>query len=68
MGRRGSAEIKEALERLGTARRRELLLDVVEAKHIRRVLAACNGSRTLAAALLGVPRRTLQRKLARLRK
>jgi two-component system, response regulator RegA len=37
----------------------------VEWEHINRVLAACGGNVTKAARLLGMPRRSLQRKLAR---
>jgi DNA-binding NtrC family response regulator len=65
--KRPATEVNEALLRFGTTRKRDLLLGVAESQHIKRVLAACNGSRSFAAELLGIPRRTLQRKLARLR-
>ena len=39
----------------------------VESEHIRRVLESCGGNVTRAAELLGLHRRSLQRKLARLR-
>ena len=54
---------KRALQALGVARRQELTLRSAEEAHIVRVLRACDGRRTAAARLLGVPRRTLQRKL-----
>jgi hypothetical protein len=54
---------KRALQSLGVARRHELTLRAAEEAHIVRVLRACDGRRTAAARLLGVPRRTLQRKL-----
>jgi two-component system response regulator RegA len=37
-----------------------------EWNHIQRVLADCRGNLTKAAALLGIPRRTLQRKLKKM--
>jgi two-component system response regulator RegA len=40
-------------------------LDRVEWEHIERVLASCQGNITQAAALLGIHRRSLQRKIAR---
>lgn len=44
----------------------ELNLHVLEAKAIRAALASSDGNRTLAAKLLGLSRRTLQRKLKEL--
>lgn len=40
-------------------------LDRVEWEHIERVLASCQGNITQAAALLGIHRRSLQRKMSR---
>jgi two-component system response regulator RegA len=40
-------------------------LDRVEWEHIQRVLAECNGNVSLTARLLGLDRRSLQRKLAK---
>ena len=42
-------------------------LEAVERRHIARVLDATHGNRTAAAAILGMNRRTLQRKAARYR-
>ena len=41
-------------------------LDELERRHVRHVLAAVGGSKTLAARKLGITRRTLYRKLERL--
>lgn len=54
----------------GRAAAAELPLDVpsldrVEWEHIERVLASCQGNITQAAALLGIHRRSLQRKMSR---
>ena len=49
---------------LGVTSAQELHLSVREEQHILRVLKACGGVRSVAARLLGLPRRTLQRKLA----
>jgi DNA-binding NtrC family response regulator len=38
-------------------------LDVIEARHIERVLEATRGNRTMAARILGIDRKTLWRKL-----
>ena len=38
-------------------------LEVVERRHILRVLRAVRGNKSLAARVLGINRRTLQRKL-----
>ncbi len=40
-------------------------LDTVKRAHVRFVLAACGGNRSLAARILGVDRKTLYRHLAR---
>jgi len=40
-------------------------LELAEAAHIRRALAACDGNKSQAARLLQIDRRSLQRKLAR---
>jgi two-component system response regulator HydG len=42
-----------------------LTLEEVERRHVLKVLRACNGSRTEAAKILGIDRKTLARKLAR---
>ena len=42
-----------------------LTLEEVERRHVLKVLRACNGSRTEAARILGIDRKTLARKLAR---
>ena len=42
-----------------------LTLDEVEARHLKRVLAATKGNKTAAAKILGIERKTLTRKLAR---
>jgi hypothetical protein len=53
-----------ALERLGTRDLGDVSITRVIQGHIYRVLEACGGSRTVAAAVLGMHRRTLQRILA----
>jgi transcriptional regulator with PAS, ATPase and Fis domain len=65
--REDRVDANTALLRLGATRKQEVRLRDAEALHIRRVLKACDGSRTLAAELLGIPRRTLQRKMTRLK-
>ncbi len=40
-------------------------LDTVKRAHVRFVLAACGGNRSLAARILGVDRKTLYRHLER---
>lgn len=40
-------------------------LDRVEWEHIQRVLAACDGNVSRSARLLGIDRRSLQRKLSK---
>jgi two-component system response regulator RegA len=45
---------------------RTLSLAETEWNHIQRVLADCGGNLTQAARLLGIPRRTLQRKLKKM--
>jgi DNA-binding protein Fis len=47
-----------------TAQRRAIQLDNVAGAHIDRVLELCGGSTGRAAKLLGVDRRTLQRRMA----
>ncbi len=44
-----------------------LSLAHVERAHIERVMARCNGNISQAASILGLHRRSLQRKLARIR-
>lgn len=66
--RRDTAQISEALLRFGATRRRELQLDAAILDHVKRVIEACHGNKSLAAELMGIPRRTLQRWLARPKK
>jgi hypothetical protein len=61
--REAVGDLKTVLRELGVLRAEELHLKRLEQSHILRVLRACKGCRTLAAAALGIPRRTLQRKL-----
>ena len=61
--RQPAGDLKTVLRELGVARPEELHLKGLEQQHILRVLRACKGCRTLAAEALGIPRRTLQRKL-----
>jgi ActR/RegA family two-component response regulator len=56
-----------AVASLGIANITEARLDSVEVRHIKRVLAATDGNISLAAKLLGMPRRTLQRKMRRMK-
>jgi two-component system response regulator RegA len=63
-------EILAAFERLPEGRRatdelRPMTLDRVEWEHINRVLVDCGGNVSEAARVLGIHRRSLQRKLAR---
>ena len=55
--------------RLAQASTREQMraasLELAEAAHIQRALEACDGSKSQAARLLQIDRRSLQRKLAR---
>jgi ActR/RegA family two-component response regulator len=60
-----STERNTAVLRFGAADAKELQLQAAIADHVARVLAACSGSISLSAVLLGIPRRTLQRMLAR---
>jgi ActR/RegA family two-component response regulator len=55
----------EALLRLGATSPAELRLSRVVTRYIRSVVDACDGNRSVAARLMGIPRRTLQRKLAK---
>jgi two-component system response regulator HydG len=41
-------------------------LDAVKQAHVRHVLDACGGNRSAAARILGVDRKTLYRRIARL--
>ncbi len=61
------AAMNIAVASLGISNVTEARLDKVEVKHIRKVLDAADGNISLAARLLGLPRRTLQRKLKRLK-
>jgi len=60
---RPTAEISDALRRFGAKHLRELRLREVLDGHIQRVIRACDGNISLAAKLLGVHRRSLQRRL-----
>jgi ActR/RegA family two-component response regulator len=60
---RPTAEISDALRRFGAKHLRELRLRQVLDSHIQRVIRACDGNISLAAKLLGVHRRSLQRRL-----
>ncbi|MDY6974426.1 MAG: helix-turn-helix domain-containing protein, partial [Thermodesulfobacteriota bacterium] len=42
---------------------KDMALEEVEARHINKILRKTNGSRTEAAAILGIDRRTLYRKI-----
>lgn len=64
MPRRTEIEVSEALLRLGAVDPTDLHVRTVVSEHITYVLDACDGNRTFAAELLGIPRRTLQRWLA----
>ena len=61
-------ELRRVVERAPAASQSEPggipSLDQVERQHIKRVLAAANGNKTLAARILGVDRKTLHRKLS----
>jgi ActR/RegA family two-component response regulator len=54
--------------RLGIKRAVHAYLATVEREHIGLVLLACEGNITLAAQVLGIERRTLQRYIARERR
>ena len=60
---RPTAEISDALRRFGAKHLRELRLREVLDAHIQRVIRACGGNISLASKLLGVHRRSLQRRL-----
>jgi ActR/RegA family two-component response regulator len=60
---RPTAEISDALRRFGAKHLRDLRLRAVLDAHIQRVIQACDGNISLAAKLLGVHRRSLQRRL-----
>ena len=62
----GLALVTEKKVDYGTARQFAPTLASVEWEHIQRVLRECQGNITQAASVLGIPRRTLQRKLAKL--
>jgi two-component system response regulator HydG len=51
----------------GSELREILTLEEVERRHVLKVLRACGGNRTDAAAILGLDRKTLARRLARWR-
>jgi ActR/RegA family two-component response regulator len=55
--------MSDALRRFGAKHLRELRLRQVLDSHIQRVIRACDGNISLAAKLLGVHRRSLQRRL-----
>lgn len=57
-------EVAQVALSLGVARPDELHLDVVLREHVRAVMVACRKNVSLAAAVLGTHRRTLQRWLA----
>jgi two-component system response regulator RegA len=59
---RGAGEGPNPTE--AAARRRAPSLERVEWEHIQRVLADCDGNVSRAARVLGIHRRTLQRKLS----
>lgn len=54
-----------AIASLGLRYASEAKLEGVEVRHIKKVLAATDGNISLAADLLGMPRRTLQRIMRR---
>lgn len=58
--------LRQAERNAGDAPEPENTLDAVERDHILRTLDACGGNISAAARKLGLHRRTLQRKLARL--
>ena len=62
---RGADARELALAFLGVAHPAELHLERIVDDHIARVLEAADGSVSLAATILGVNRRTLQRHRAR---
>jgi DNA-binding protein Fis len=57
--------ISLAMERLGAHEINSVKLDHVVDSHLVRVVEACDGNRSAAAAVLGVDRRTLQRMLCK---
>lgn len=57
--------VTAVLLRLRTLDPDDLKISNVVREHIANVLDACEGNRSLAAPLLGIPRRTLQRWLNR---
>jgi ActR/RegA family two-component response regulator len=63
--RRQTARLRQARELalayLGAPDPRDVVLSHVEDSHIKRVLDACDGNLSLAAELLGMHRRSLQR-------
>jgi ActR/RegA family two-component response regulator len=57
-------QIELALASLGETDRSAIRLDNIVDQHLRRVLDACDGNRSIAARLLGINRKTLARKLS----
>jgi ActR/RegA family two-component response regulator len=62
---RPSPEVSAALKRAGASKLRELQLSFVVEQAIRRAVHSAGGSITLAARLLGLHRRSLQRHMRR---
>src|SRR5258708_5331690 len=63
MSRGDHPDKTRALLRLGVRTPLDAHLQTVEEAHLLRVLAVCDGNRSLAADVLGLERRTLQRRL-----
>jgi transcriptional regulator with GAF, ATPase, and Fis domain len=60
-GKRREQDLQLALAYLGAPKPAQIRLDEVIADHIKRVLEATDGNLSLAAVLLGMHRRSLQR-------
>jgi ActR/RegA family two-component response regulator len=60
---RPTKEVSAALRRLGVKRLSDVELRAVVEAHIRKVLQGCQGNVSLAATVLRLHRRSLQRKL-----